>query len=373
MKKILLLNYEFPPLGGGAAPVSFELAKNLAETGKYEIDVVTMGFRGLPEKEKISENFRIFRVKCWRSKKEMCHPWEQLSYLFAARKFLNKNQKKYDIIHAHFLIPTGILAVHFSQKWKIPLVITTHGSDVPGFNADRFQFLHFFTPPFLRKICRKSTKIVSPSKFLAKLIGKNIGDFSEKIQIIPNGFDESKFLPSPKKPIIFASGRFLPRKGFRTLLAAAQKKDFGAEIHLCGDGPDRELLEKMKKTSKTKIVFHGWIDNCSQEYKSLLESAGIFVLPSESENASIALLEAMSAGCAVITTSVTGCPESVGDTGVLISPKNPDELSSAISMLLKDSGMRKKLQKNARERIEKIFSWSKITHKYDTLFDEILR
>lgn len=43
MKRILVLNYEFPPLGGGASPVSYELVKGLSETGEYDIDVVTMG------------------------------------------------------------------------------------------------------------------------------------------------------------------------------------------------------------------------------------------------------------------------------------------------------------------------------------------
>ncbi len=118
-KKILLLNYEFPPLGGGASPVSFELAKHLTEGGAerssshiphtpfniqhspLQIDAVTMGFKGLPEYEEVNPNFRIHRVKCWRSKKEICHPWEQLTYLFTGYKkcveLLQKNT--YDVCH----------------------------------------------------------------------------------------------------------------------------------------------------------------------------------------------------------------------------------------------------------------------------------
>ena len=96
MRRILVLNYEFPPLGGGASPVSYELAKRLSETGVYDIDVVTMGYgakwsevsphgiaRGLPAYEEVNKNFRIHRVKCLRSKKEICHPWEQPTYLIS--------------------------------------------------------------------------------------------------------------------------------------------------------------------------------------------------------------------------------------------------------------------------------------------------
>jgi glycosyltransferase involved in cell wall biosynthesis len=74
-KRILVLNYEFPPLGGGASPVSYEIAKEYAKKG-HQVDVVTMGFKGLPKEEK-KEGMRIFRVPCIRLKKEICHPWEQ--------------------------------------------------------------------------------------------------------------------------------------------------------------------------------------------------------------------------------------------------------------------------------------------------------
>ena len=64
--RILMLNYEFPPLGGGASPVSYELAKGYAKLG-HEVDVVTMGYKDLKEFE-IKEGINIYRVKCLRSK-----------------------------------------------------------------------------------------------------------------------------------------------------------------------------------------------------------------------------------------------------------------------------------------------------------------
>ncbi|MCA9485852.1 MAG: glycogen/starch synthase, partial [Nanoarchaeota archaeon] len=77
--RILMLNYEFPPLGGGASPVSYEISKGLVKLG-HRVDVVTMGYRDLEQVEK-KEGINVYRVKCMRSKKEICHPWEQLSYL----------------------------------------------------------------------------------------------------------------------------------------------------------------------------------------------------------------------------------------------------------------------------------------------------
>jgi len=232
MKRILVLNYEFPPLGGGASPVSYEIADRLSQTGDFDIDVVTMGYKDLPKYEEINKNFRIHRVKCWRSKKEICYPWEQATYLvsgwFKCKELLKNN--KYDICHTHFIIPTGILALRLKKKFNLPYIITAHGSDVPGFNTDRFQLLHKFTGPILRAVSSSAKKIISPSNYLKDLIETNILEkIKEKTVVIPNGIDVDKFTPQAKKKWIFSSGRLLQRKGFQYLIKAVSEKDIGYE------------------------------------------------------------------------------------------------------------------------------------------------
>ena len=143
MKRVLVLNYEFPPLGGGASPVSYEIADGLSKivipaeagiqsTAAFDIDVVTMGYKGLPKYEEVNKNFRIHRVKCLRSKKELCHPREQLTYLFfgyfKCKELLKKN--KFDICHCHFIIPTGVLAMKLKKKFGLEYIITSHSSNV---------------------------------------------------------------------------------------------------------------------------------------------------------------------------------------------------------------------------------------------------
>ena len=173
-KRILILNYEFPPLGGGASPVSYELGKGYVKEGN-QVGVVTMGYKDLPEYEK-KDGMKIYRVKCIRSKKEICHPWEQLSYLYSAKKFLKEHLKDnhYDICHCHFIIPTGILAKWVKKKFGIPYIITAHGSDIPHYNTDRFQLLHYFTGPMLRGVCKEAKLITSPSKYLRDLLNWRI-------------------------------------------------------------------------------------------------------------------------------------------------------------------------------------------------------
>lgn len=367
MKRILVLNYEFPPLGGGASPVSYEIAERLSQTGDFDIDVVTMGYKGLPKYEEINKNFRIHRVKSWRSKKEICHPWEQATYLvsgwFKCKELLKKN--KYDICHCHFIIPTGILALKLKKKFGLSYIITSHGSDVPGFNTDRFQFLHKFTGPFLRKISREAKNIISPSNYLKNPILKNISPaLKDTTVVIPNGIDTSKFKPQEKKKYIFSSGRLLPRKGFQYLIQAVSNEDVGYEVHIAGDGPMMSELKKLAENSKTKVVLHGWLDNNGKEYKDLLEQSAIFVLASEAESFGMVIVEAMSAGCAVITTNTSGCADVIGDVGILVNPKDSADLKIKLDSITKDQNKLIELQKLATERVKMLYDWNVVLREY---------
>ena len=90
--KILVLNYEYPPIGGGAAPVAADISRHLAMEG-HDVSVVTMAFRDLPRMETV-DGVKIHRVKCLRSKAFVSYPWEQLSYLISARGYLKSLLQK---------------------------------------------------------------------------------------------------------------------------------------------------------------------------------------------------------------------------------------------------------------------------------------
>jgi glycosyltransferase involved in cell wall biosynthesis len=371
MKRILVLNYEFPPLGGGASPVSYELANRLSETGDYDIDVVTMGYKGLAPYEEINPHFRIHRVKCWRSKKEMSYAWELYTYLQAGYRMCDRlmRENTYDICHCHFIIPTGVLALRLKKKFGLPYIITSHGSDVPGFNGDRFKFLHMFTGPMLRNICMHAKTIISPSQYLKGLILEKISPHLEsKIVVIPNGIDTTKFTPQPKKNYVFSSGRLLPRKGFQFLIESVSDEDIGWEVHIAGDGPMMTELKQLAKKSKTKVILHGWLDNNGKKYKDLLEQAAVYVLASEKENASIALLEAMSAGCCVVTTNLSGAYETVSSSGMVFEPRNVKALSGIIYALTSNHKMINSLQALSLMRVRETFDWSTILKQYITIY-----
>lgn len=361
--RILVLNYEFPPLGGGASPVSKELAERMVALG-HHVEVVTMHYHTLKKKEVINKVI-IHRVPCLRSKMNICHPHEQLSYLYNARKFLNKylQNNAFDVCHCHFLIPTGVLTLWLKRKFNIPSFITIHGSDIPGFNPNRFQLLHKFTPLLIRRIAQNAIQVVSPSFYLKELYFKKIG--VDHGLVIPNGIEKVEGNPMlSKKNIILSTGRLLKRKGFLTLVAAACELDQNFDLHICGDGPIMDELKKISQNSKMKISFHGWIDNTSALYQNLLKEAKIYVLVSSHENASISILEAMSRGCAVITSNTTGCLEMANDVGICIPPHDVEQMKAALIKVIENDEIRAEMGEKALAKCRKEYSWDSIVQSY---------
>lgn len=337
IKRLLVLNYEFPPLGGGASPVSYELAKRLSETGEFDIDVVTMRYKGLSEYEEVNSHMRIHRVTCLRSKKEMCYPWEQLTYLvtayFKCRQLIKK--QPYDICHTHFIIPTGILALKLKKKFGLEYIVTSHGSDVLGYNK-RFEKLYPYLLKPWKAVLDNAKTVTTPSQYLKNQILEQYSSFREsKIVVIPNGIDALKFKPQLKKNYIFSAGRLQKAKGFQYLINAVSGNDLGWEVHIAGDGPMRGELEEMAKKSKTKIIFHGWLNNNGEEYKNLIEKASIFVSVSEYESFGLAIVEAMSSGCAVITGNNSGSSEVIQNAGIAIQHSSIEEIKLNLLKLIK--------------------------------------
>jgi glycosyltransferase involved in cell wall biosynthesis len=365
--RLLVLNYEFPPLGGGASPVGYEIASRLSLTKEFSVDVVTMGYGDLPKYEIINDNFRVYRVKCIRRKKEICYPWEQLSYLvsayFKCRKLIKSN--KYDLCHVHFLIPTGILAWVLKKEFGLKYIVTVHGSDVPGFNPDRFKFLHKFTRPLLRQIGLGAESLISPSDFLKKKIVKKIDkSLGDKTVIIPNGIDVNIFNPKPKKKYIVSTGRLLKRKGFQFIIKALINVDLGYELYICGDGPMLNELKHLARDSKTKVNFCGWLKNTSERYLEIMNEAAIYISASSIENASISLLEAMSSGCAVISSDIEANQIILGDSGIFFKVNDDLDLNQQIKLLVNNEDLIDKYQKSSRRRAEEHYNWDKINLQY---------
>ena len=311
--KILVLNYEYPPLGGGAAPVCRDLATCMAKEG-HQVSVVTMGFPGLPPYE-INEGVEIYRVKCLRMQAHSCKPWEQASYILAAKWFLKKNLQihSYDICHVHFVVPTGPIAKWLKAYMKIPYIITAHGSDVEGYNEKVFmKVLHWLLRPAWKRIVREAYAIAAPSEYLLNLLNREMP--SDNYKLIPNGLDVGKYRAehSQKEKRILLMGRMQKSKNFQTILKAVAMipdkiwRDWHVDI--LGDGPYRKELELfcVRLGIISRVTFYGWIENGSSEQLECLKRSAIYISASHFENCPMAVLEAIAAGCCPLLSDIEG-------------------------------------------------------------------
>lgn len=368
MKNILVLNYEFPPLWWGASPVSYEISKWYVDLG-YNVDVVTMWYKDLPEYEQV-EGINIYRVKCLRSKKEVCHPWEQASFLISWYKKTSEllKTKKYDICHTHFIIPTWVIAMKLKKDFWLDYIITAHGSDVPWYNQNRFTLLHKITPPFLNKIIKNSKQIISPSNYLKDLILELSQEYKSKITVIPNWIQKDKLKPLAKNKYILTVSRLQKWKGIQELLEAIKDIDLWEyKVKIVWEWPYKETLEELVKNYKLedKVEFLGWVDNKSDKMKKLYGEASIFCQPSFFENASIVLLEAMQSWCAIIARNTWWNPETISKNQLFEDLK---DLAKKIKNLINDENLLKSISK---ENIEKIknFEWERIVKEYEVMLN----
>ncbi|MBI3250257.1 MAG: glycosyltransferase family 4 protein [Candidatus Andersenbacteria bacterium] len=357
-----MLNYEFPPIGGGGAPVSFELCRELVRRG-HVVDVVTMHARGTKRFE-VVDGINIFRVLSLRRKNEICYPYEMATYVASAIPFCLQRMRKhkYDLIHAHFIFPTGVVGAVLKWRTKVPLVVTAHGSDIPLYNPDRFRFLHRLLHPMWRKVVRSIDTLIAPSEYLKH----HIQTFANiPVTVIPNGFRMELIAPSIRERKILIVSRIFRRKGVQYFLEAIKDMDLDWEIIVAGDGPYLPQLKKQAENIKPRVNFTGFVQNDQLHY--LYETSSIFIFTSQNESFGVVLLEAMSAGLAIITTNVSALPEVVENTALLVEPNNPQQIREAVLKLINNKTLREELGNKGRERA-KLFNWPTITARYEAAY-----
>lgn len=382
--KILILNYEYPPLGGGAGVCTKYEAEGLVNTGN-EVTVLTTWFIG--ENEYFENgNFKLIRLKSKRKYTFKSNPLEMISWVNIAKNYSDNKLKinDFDVCIANFAIPGAIVAKHIKKTKKIPYIIISHGQDIPFFFPKQMLKYHLLTYFWIKNLVKHAEKLVLLSNEMKKNADRFIGkkNISKNI-IIPNGCNTHIFKPdlerkSKKFKIIFV-GRLVIQKSPFTFLKALEilkNKSIDFTVNILGDGYLRKQMEDFvieKKLSEI-VNFRGWVSKT--EMLNEYQSANLQVISSDDEAMSIAALESLACALYVISTQVSGNTELIEDNvnGEFFDFKNYVQLAQLIEKFYQNKFLKNfeydklKLQ-NFREK----YNWENIVIQYNNLLSEVLK
>jgi len=377
--RILMLNYEFPPIGGGGGYVTYYLAKNMARQG-HEVYLITSRFKDLPEDEEI-DGFVVHRVPVLRKRADVCQVHEMFSYIVSAGFYSLKFAKEFqpDIVQVFFGIPSGPVGWMLKKVYGLPYIVFLGGRDVPRPNPDPpyYRLLYGILAPAIKSIWRHATGVVACSDGLRNLALKFSP--SAQISVVPDGIDLEKFRPvqrqvEPEVVRVLTIGRLIPRKGMQFLIRALPditknaKRNF--EVEIVGDGPYRqelvELATELKVSHKLNFVGTVPYEHLAKSY----QEADVFVLCSLAEGMPLVVLEAMASGLPIVASRVQGIEDLVAANGYLFKPGDWHSLATKLVLLINDGQKRIKMGGESINRVQK-YAWENIATAYLHIYTSI--
>lgn len=378
MTRLLLINYEFPPLGGGAANATDNTARELAALGA-EVVVVTSAFAGLPRVERRADGVEIRRIPTLRRRRDRSSVVEMLAFLASSLVMVPwiAARRRPDATIAYFGLPCGPAAWAVKALFGVPYVVSLRGGDVPGFQYDGISLYHRLAGPVIGWLWRRASAVVANSGGLADLARRFAPD--QPVAIIPNGVDAQCFTPAAVAvgaagglSLLFV-GRVVRQKGLDVLFEALASLPpallAGVTLRIVGDGPARPDLEAQAQRLglSERIRFLGWLGR--DELPAAYRSADAFVFPSRDEGMPNVVLEAMAAGLPVVATRIAGNRDLVvdGETGLMLDTDDVPALAAAIARLAGDAPLCRRLGEGGRRRVVDHFSWRAVASAYRDL------
>jgi len=400
MKRIAFISEHASPLAaiggidsGGQNVYVAELAQALAAAG-HTVDIYTrkesIGQRNVVE---WLPGISVIHVKAGPVaivEKEQLLPY-MMEFGDEMIRFMREQQKRYDLIHAHFFM-SALVASRIKRVFGIPYAVTFHALGLVRKQhqpeADRF-------PPqrcaIERMICDDADLLIAEcpqdKADLVNLYGAEPGN----IAVVPCGFNPREFGPFDRQEarrklglpeygrILLQLGRMVPRKGVDTVIRALgrlisdRRTDNSDKINLVvvggnSDEPDPQLTPEIGRLGQVaaaeniadQVLFTGRRSRDLLRY--YYAAADIFITTPWYEPFGITPLEAMACGVPVIGSDTGGIKYSVvdGRTGFLVPPKDPDALAGKISCLLADQKLCNEMGRRGLRRVRRSFTWEKV-------------
>lgn len=401
--KICILTHTYPKFAGDStAPFMADLAQNYAKLGQ-QTWVLTPFVKDF--KKQRQKNLQVVLYKyIWPERLHLLgysrsmyadvrlwminyflEPWMFLAAVWRLWWLIQK--EKIDIVHAHWILPNGLIAAVVCRLTKTPLVISIPGSDIQVARKN----------PFFAKMALfayQTADLVTTNSEDLKQAMVDLGADSKKLEMIVYGIDKNKMRIDTSQNVrlrkklglnqddivVLAVGRLVYKKGFDILIKAMPeilKENPKVKAVIVGDGDLRqELIDLSRKLKVRKnVLFAGRVRYDKLLY--LYNLADIFVMPSVSPPAdglNVCVVDAMVCGKPIVATNIAGNPLVVKDgvNGLLIPQKRPELLALAILKLASSESLRRKYGKIGYQMVHKYFTWDKLARKYIYHFQKII-
>jgi len=288
----------------------------------------------------------------------------------------------FDLIHAHVALPDGFAGALLAKEIQRPLIITIHGKDTANAQWSTAHRNPRCKAAILRALMA-SSNIVAVSNYVRRSTMEVYPGFdSRKIVVIHGGVDVTMSQLREKKRsdsmTILSVGPLIPLKGHKDTIDAMKEvvKAFpNCRLVIIGEGGEKDgLMRQVAENGLQRFV--SILDILPhEELLRLMSICDIFVLPSWAEGLGIVYLEAMTFGVPVIGCKGQGIEDIVshGETGFLVEPKNPRQLTSLLLELLRDEEVRRKVGEAGQEVVLKNYQWANNAAKHIQLYESLIR
>jgi len=378
--KVLIINYEFPPLGGGGGVASYDLALEWEKHG--QVDVLTSNFSGLEAYNNVN-GINVYRTKIFfRKSRDAATFLSMLSFLLTGFiegfKLCRKN--RYDVINTHFAVPSGPLGYILGRMFGIPNVLSLHGGDIYDPSKKMSPHKSKIFSRVVKFILNRADRIVAQSSNTRDNTIKYYNPVKE-VEIIPLAFHPPVIVKSSREKLgldkdsfyFITIGRLVKRKSIETILQAlsgiSNKK---IKLLVVGDGPEMEFLQSMAASLNLteRVTFPGYI--ADEEKYSFLKNADAFILTSLHEGFGIVFMEAMFTGLPIVCTNHGGQVDFLTDkeNALLIDVGDVESCRKSMLKIYKDSSLYNLMSKNNKKKVKNFYAES-VAAEYLKIFNEI--
>ncbi|HEX7973840.1 MAG TPA: glycosyltransferase family 4 protein [Anaerolineales bacterium] len=360
--KILFVNYEYPPLGGGGGVMNAQIAQELAK--RHDVTVLTSQGLGLP-RANVENGVKVERVPVFfRKGQATANLHSMLAFIpfaiSAGKKLARANS--YDVINTHFVLPTGPVGDALSRFAGIPNVLTVHGGDLYDPSKFTSPHRHPLLRLWIRYLLRSADVVVGQSNNTLENVRHYYTPEIKGVRI-PLGIFRPKDYSASRAQYGFAQddillvtvGRLIARKAVHQLIAMLSGlRTERAHLLVVGSGPAEDSLreEARARGLEHRVHFMGYIEEA--EKFRLLGISDVYVSTAQHEGFCLAFLEAMACKLPIISYDHGGHMDYLKDevTGFVVPLNNLELFTHRCARLIEEADLRQRFGANNLDLVE---------------------